>query len=62
MTRSDHTPPDSWGNIKVSFELSRSAAKRLHELAVAGDRRLKDIGILKVQIRELKEIALDESR
>ena len=42
-------------NLIVSFELPRVAAKKLHDLAVSGDRRLKEIGVLKVQIHEQTE-------
>ena len=42
-------------SLTATFELPRHAAKKLHDLAISGDKRLKEIGILKVQIRELTE-------
>eukprot|EP00112_Aurelia_sp_Birch-Aquarium-sp1_P014743 Seg3196.2 transcript_id=Seg3196.2/GoldUCD/mRNA.D3Y31 product="hypothetical protein" protein_id=Seg3196.2/GoldUCD/D3Y31 len=47
-------------NLEVSFKLPRAAAKDLWHLAKCGDTRLKDIGILKVQIRELRNVNPDE--
>lgn len=55
LTQSSSQNQHNWiKNYNVSFELPRFAAKKLHDLAVSGDRRLKDIGVLKVQIRELE--------
>ena len=55
-TRVAEPPRNNWHkNLIVSFELPRYAAKKLHDLAVSGDRRLKEIGVLKVQIREQTE-------
>lgn len=52
--------PDKWyKNFHVSFELPRNAAKRLHDLAVSGDKRLKEVGVLKVQIRDLRDISTE---
>ena len=46
--------------MEVSFKLPRAAAKDLWRLAKCGDARLKDIGILRVQIRELHSVNPDE--
>ena len=46
--------------MEVSFKLPRAAAKDLWNLAKCGDARLKDIGILRVQIRELYSVNPDE--
>eukprot|EP00794_Sanderia_malayensis_P004684 gene4684-5299_t len=58
MPQSDRVSQEPWSCLKVSFELPRAAAKNLRNLARHGDKRLKDIGVLKVQIKELKEITL----
>ena len=47
-------------NLEISFKLPRAAAKDLWHLAKCGDARLKDIGILRVQIRELHSVNPDD--
>ena len=49
-------------NFNVTFELPRYAAKRLRDLAVSGDTRLREIGILKVQVREIRGSSFEEKR
>ena len=45
--------PRPWDNVKVTFKLPVFAAKKLKELALRGDGRLKEIGILKVKVSSL---------
>ena len=55
FSQSDHSR-NSWRkNLLVSFELPRYAAKQLHHLAISGDRHLKEVGVVKVEIRELTD-------
>ena len=55
FSQSDHSG-NSWSkNLIVSFELPRYAAKKLHHLAISGDRHLKEVGVIKVEIRELTD-------
>jgi hypothetical protein len=39
-----------WNSIKVTFDIPKEAADRLHLLAIQGNVRLAELGILSVEI------------
>ena len=51
-----------WNSVRVTFSLPPTAARKLKELALSGDKRLKEIGVIKIQIKGSKEIFVQEQR
>ncbi|CAF0745744.1 unnamed protein product [Didymodactylos carnosus] len=52
---------EPWNSVKVTFDIPKEAADRLKLLAIQGNKRLKELGILSVEIGHSSTISLKQN-
>ncbi|CAF4531769.1 unnamed protein product [Didymodactylos carnosus] len=52
---------EPWNSVKVTFDIPKEAADRLKLLAIQGNKRLKELGILSVEIGHSSAISLKQN-